>query len=91
MQGDTDPNKAIIATMAKLLGNSAFGSCITNVEKHRQITLAVSQQRGGGGNSLTKRQLMREIASRRKFKGYEVVNPHILEISNENMWYYILN
>ena len=41
MQGDTDPSKAIIATMAKLLGNSAFGSCITNVEKHREITITV--------------------------------------------------
>ena len=32
---------------------------------------------------LSKRQVMREIASRQKFKGYEIVNPHILEISNE--------
>ena len=34
MQGDVDKDKAIIANIAKLLGNSAFGSCITDVEKH---------------------------------------------------------
>ena len=84
MQGDTDPSKAIIATMAKLLGNSAFGSCITNVEKHREIKMVVTQPRGRpGGPGRTKRQLMRELASRQKFKGYEVVNPNVLEVSNE--------
>ena len=81
MQGDSDPNKSIIATMAKLLGNSAFGSCITNVEKHREIRIAISQPRGC--KSISKRQLIKEIASRHKFKGYEVVTPNILEISNE--------
>ena len=41
MQGDVDKDKAIIANIAKLLGNSAFGSCITDVEKHREVIMYV--------------------------------------------------
>ena len=33
--GDTDPNKAIIADTMKLLGNSAYGKTVTNVDRHR--------------------------------------------------------
>ena len=33
--GDTNPSKAIIADMMKLLGNSAYGKTVTNVDRHR--------------------------------------------------------
>eukprot|EP00112_Aurelia_sp_Birch-Aquarium-sp1_P015902 Seg3562.6 transcript_id=Seg3562.6/GoldUCD/mRNA.D3Y31 product="Gastrula zinc finger protein XlCGF52.1" protein_id=Seg3562.6/GoldUCD/D3Y31 len=78
MEGDTDPSKAIIATMAKLLGNSAFGSCITNVEKHREMSIIVNSGRGRGTS-----QLQRDIASRRRFRGYEVVNCNVLEVCSQ--------
>ena len=35
--GDADPDKSIIADTMKLLGNSAYGKTVTNVDKHRDV------------------------------------------------------
>ena len=35
---DTDPDKSIIADTMKLLGNSAYGKTVTNVDRHRNVT-----------------------------------------------------
>ena len=35
--GDADPDKAIIADTMKLLGNSAYGKTVTNVDRHRNV------------------------------------------------------
>ena len=35
--GDSDPGKAIIADTMKLLGNSAYGKTVTNVDRHRNV------------------------------------------------------
>ena len=35
--GDADPDKAIIADTMKLLGNSAYGKTVTNVDRHRKV------------------------------------------------------
>ena len=35
--GDADPDKAIIADTMKLLGNSAYGKTVTNIDKHRDV------------------------------------------------------
>ena len=35
--GDVDPEKAIIGDTMKLLGNSAYGKTVTNVDKHRDV------------------------------------------------------
>ena len=35
--GDADPDKSIIADTIKLLGNSAYGKTVTNVDRHRDI------------------------------------------------------
>ena len=35
--GDSDPDKAIIADTMKLLGNSAYGKTVTNVDKHWDV------------------------------------------------------
>ena len=35
--GDADPDKSIIADTMKLLGNSAYGKTVTNVDRHRDI------------------------------------------------------
>ena len=36
--GDVDPDKSIIADTMKLLGNSAYGKTVTNVDRHRKVT-----------------------------------------------------
>ena len=36
--GDVDPDKSIIADTMKLLGNSAYGKTVTNVDRHRDVT-----------------------------------------------------
>ena len=36
--GDVDPDKSIIADTMKLLGNSAYGKTVTNVDRHRNVT-----------------------------------------------------
>ena len=35
--GDVDPDKSIIADTIKLLGNSAYGKTVTNVDRHRDV------------------------------------------------------
>ena len=35
--GDADPEKAIIADTMKLLGNSAYGKTVTNIDRHREV------------------------------------------------------
>ena len=35
--GDVDPDKSIFADTMKLLGNSAYGKTVTNVDRHRDI------------------------------------------------------
>ena len=37
LEGDRDKDKALIAEMSKLIGNSSFGRMITNKEKHHDI------------------------------------------------------
>ena len=36
--GDSDPEKAIIADTMQLLGNSGYGKTVTNVDRHRNVT-----------------------------------------------------
>ena len=35
--GDSDPDKSIIADTMKLLGNSAYGKTVTNIDRHRNV------------------------------------------------------
>ena len=37
LEGDRDKDKALIAEMSKLIGNSSYGRTITNKEKHHDI------------------------------------------------------
>ena len=37
LEGDHDKDKALIAEMSKLIGNSSYGRMITNKEKHHDI------------------------------------------------------
>jgi G:T-mismatch repair DNA endonuclease (very short patch repair protein) len=38
--GDEDPDKELLASTSKLVGNSAYGKTITNKEKHRNVKYA---------------------------------------------------
>ena len=46
LEGDRDKEKALIAEMNKLIGNSSYGSTITNKEKHHDILYANDRQVG---------------------------------------------
>ena len=35
--GDRDPDKSVLANLMKLIGNSGYGKCITNLEKHKKV------------------------------------------------------
>ena len=50
-EGDKDPLKAIIAETFKLLGNSAYGKTITNIQNHCDITFLNDQEAAGKINS----------------------------------------
>ena len=43
-QGDLDSSQSILADTFKLLGNSAYGKCLTNITKHRDIHYITSEQ-----------------------------------------------
>ena len=42
LQGDRDKDKALIAEMSKLIGNSSYGRTITNKENHHDIVISMS-------------------------------------------------
>lgn len=43
-EGDSDPDKALLADMAKLIGNSVYGKTITNKERHRDVKYVIGRQ-----------------------------------------------
>lgn len=43
-EGDTDPDKALLGEMHKLVGNSVYGKTITNKEKHRKVSYVAKSQ-----------------------------------------------
>ena len=57
--GDSDPDKALLASTSKLIGNSAYGKTITNKEKHKNVKYvngaesASAKVRGRNFDSLT--------------------------------------
>ena len=46
LEGDRDKDKALIAEMSKLIGNSSYGRMITNKEKHHDIVYVVESEIG---------------------------------------------
>ena len=73
IEGDADPagSSGVRALTAKLIGNSAFGSCITNKEKHRDISLY-----SFGDMPLS------SIASLSSLLRYKRVSPALLEVEH---------
>ena len=55
--GDADPDKAIIADTMKLLGNSAYGKTVTNVDRHRNVAYCTEVDSSACINNKRFRQL----------------------------------
>eukprot|EP00794_Sanderia_malayensis_P004375 gene4375-biopygen3558 len=93
VQGDRDKSSEMKANTAKLVGNSAFGSCITNKDKHQDVRLVslLEQQDGRIAKTrmltrdqlLANRQTRREIASMNTFVRYEQVCAQVLEVESK--------
>ena len=87
IQGDKDKHSEMPALMAKLIGNSAFGSTITNKDKHREVVLesynkTADQQHqiidGTGGDYRS------VVASLFNFIKYEQIAPRLLEVERKH-------
>ena len=67
--GDVDPEKAIIGDTMKLLGNSAYGKTVTNVDRHRKVTYCTEV-----GTSL--------LVGNKRFRQLDVVTDDAYEITS---------
>ena len=67
--GDADPDKSIIADTMKLLGNSAYGKMVTNVDRHRKVTYCTEV-----GTSL--------LVGNKRFRQLDVVTDDAYEITS---------
>ena len=67
--GDADPDKAIIADTMKLLGNSAYGKTVTNVDRHRKVTYCTEV-----GTSL--------LVNNKRFRQLDVVAEDAYEVTS---------
>ena len=76
IKGDRDKSSEMQALTAKLIGNSAFGSCITNKDKHRDVKLQSFKSSGDYYNKAM-------IASMLTFVKYEEISPTLLEVEKK--------
>ena len=67
--GDVDPDKSIIADTMKLLGNSAYGKTVTNVDRHRDVKYCTEV-----GTSL--------LVGNKRFRQLDVVTDDAYEITS---------
>ena len=67
--GDADLDKSIIADTMKLLGNSAYGKTVTNVDRHRKVTYCTEV-----GTSL--------LVGNKRFRQLDVVTDDAYEITS---------
>ena len=67
--GDVDPEKAIIGDTMKLLGNSAYGKTVTNVDRHRDVKYCTE-----GGTSL--------LVGNKRFRQLDVVAEDAYEVTS---------
>ena len=67
--GDADPDKSIIADTMKLLGNSAYGKTVTNVDRHRDTKYCTEVNTSQFINS-------------NRFRQLDVVTDYVYEITS---------
>ena len=77
--GDADPDKSIIADTMKLLGNSAYGKTVTNIDRHRNVKYCTEVGTSACINNKRFRQLdvvtdddVYEITSNKAFLTYDL-------------------
>ena len=70
--GDVDPDKSIIADTMKLLGNSAYGKTVTNVDRHRDVKYCTE-----GGTST--------LISNKRFRQLDVVTDDAYEVTSSKV------
>ena len=88
IKGDQDKSSEMQALTAKLIGKSAFGSCITNKDKHRTVKLktitstdVIGDVEMMGDTTATKEH----IASINAFMSYECLMPNMLEVTTRKL------
>ena len=69
--GDVDPDKSIIADTMKLLGNSAYGKTVTNVDRHRDVKYCTEV-----GTSLSL------LVGNKRFRQLDVVSEDAYEVTS---------
>ena len=86
IKGDKDKHSEMPALMAKLIGNSAFGSTITNKDKHREVVLQryTTRDASGGGGPLAGSDYRAVVASLFNFIKYEQISPQLLEVERRH-------
>ena len=67
--GDVDPDKSTIADTMKLLGNSAYGKTVTNVDRHRDVKYCTEV-----GTST--------LISNKRFRQLDVVTDDVYEVTS---------
>ena len=100
IEGDRDRSSEIRALTAKLIGNSAFSSCITNKDKHRHVSLSTLRRspmpQGYRSTEdcyhpdlrygdVAALQTKRSIASLNTFIWYEQISPFLLKVKHQHM------
>ena len=71
--GDSDKSSEMKAYTAKLIGNSAFGSCITNKEKQLNVEFCLEKPDVIEKTTLSSSSMI-------NFEKYEVITPEVVEI-----------
>ena len=70
-QGDSDPDKSIIAEMEKLFGNSYYGKTVTNKEKHTKVKYYREDRNG---------RLLDKAISYNSFVGLTQIGSDVVEV-----------
>ena len=83
IKGDKDKHSEMPALIAKLIGNSAFGSTITNKDKHREVILQRYNNDDNDG-PLTGSDYRAVVALLLNFIKYEQITLQLLEVERRH-------
>ena len=84
IKGEKDKHSEIPALMAKLIGNSAFGSTITNKDKHREVVLQCYNTNHDTQQALVVGDYRAAVASSLNFIEYKQITPQFLEVERRH-------
>ena len=84
IKGNKDKHSEMPAIMAKLNGNSAFDSTITNKDKHREVVLQSSNTNDDTQQPLVGRNYRAAVASLLNFVKYQQITPQLFEVERKH-------